>query len=130
MATGSFAETGRWSSCVAARCRASRARSTRGTRSVDLLSADALLVALDHLADQLLDVAVPARPNVPVLDGLDVVANGALGSQLVEVRAGNCDRHPGVLRRGLADLRPWNLDPEHLDVPASTELQLEDQLEL
>src|SRR4051794_12670118 len=103
MAAGSFAETGRWSSCVAERSRASRATWTLCTPSVDLLGPDSLLVALDDLRDQLLDVRVPAGADVPILHGLDVVADGALGRQLVEIGARNRHSDPGVLGRGLAD---------------------------
>src|SRR5690242_5718066 len=112
--------------------RASRAGSApRLTGSVDLLGADSLLVSLDDLGDQLLDVRIAAGADVSVLDGFDVVADMSLGRELIEIRAGDRNADTGILSRSrLADLGSGQLDPEHLHVAPSAQLELEDELQL
>src|SRR5215203_4590504 len=99
--------------------------------SVDLLGPGALLVALDHLGDQLLDVGVAAGLDVAGVVGGAVVGHRALLGELVELGAGELDGHPGVLGGGgLADLGARDLHAEHLHVAAATQLELEDELQL
>ena len=64
---------------------------------MDLAQAGSLVVALDHLGDQLLDLGVSLDLDVPGLERLAVGAGGALLGQLVELCAVDLDDDPFVI---------------------------------
>src|SRR5260221_7530946 len=107
-------------------------RSSRSSaaRSVGFLESRALLLALDHLGDQLLYVGVAAGLDVARLDRPAIALQGAALGQLVELRPVDLNQDALVLRQILADIRPRHLDPVELDVPPAPQLQPEDQFEL
>src|SRR6185312_12118071 len=93
-------------------------------------AAGALLLLLDHAGDQTQDLGRPDGAYGAGLERLTPVTDRALARELVEVRARHGQADLGVRRDVLGDLRARHLDPEQLDVAATAQLQLHDELEL
>src|SRR6478752_4526098 len=95
----------------------------------DFPEAGALLLALDHLGDQLFHIGVADRLDVPGLIGLAVALQRAALGELVELGAIDLDENALVLSEVLRDLRARELDPVELDVPPALQLQPEDEFQ-
>ena len=90
----------------ARRASSCRGRGARGRESLSgerSARARALLLALDHVDDQLHHLLDPGRLRVAVLERLAPVADVTLGRELVEVRARHRSRAPSRRRRC-----PWS----------------------
>ena len=97
---------------------------------MNFLQPRSLLLALDHLNDQLQHVGVAGGLDVTGLNRLAVTLHGAALGELVELGAINLNQNPLVLRKVLADLWPRDLDPVELDIVARFQLKAEDELQL
>jgi len=80
-------------------------------------------MSLDHGCDQPLNLAVAAELYLTILDGLFPVADLALPSEEVEVRARHRNVEARILGLALRDLRPRRLDPENLDITSPAQLE-------
>ena len=89
-----------------------------------------LLLLLHHAGDEPQDLGRARRTDGAGLERLAPVADRPFAGQLVEVLAGDREADLGVGGDVAGDLRPGHLDAEQLDVAATAELELHDELEL
>src|SRR6185437_13857130 len=92
--------------------------------------ARALLLALDHVDDQLEHLIDAGGLSVAMLKRLAPVGDVALGGELVEVRARHLDANLCIGSDVLRYLRSRELDPVHLRVVPGAQVQPRDELEL
>src|SRR3954469_180601 len=98
--------------------------------SVGALESRAGQLALDHLRQELLDLAISRDLDVPVVVGVLPVDEPAALGQLVELRSGDLELEPGTFRLALGDDRAGQAHAEDLDVAPSAELQPDRELQV
>src|SRR5215207_5678903 len=100
------------------------------TASVGPLEAGAGHLALDHLAEELLDLAVPGDLDVTVLVGLAPVGERPPLREAVELGPRDRELQAGALGLALRDDRSGEPDAEDLDVTAAPQLEAHRELQV